>query len=148
MTFINEFASDEDIQEYDLNGIWDKYHPASKGDYYLGQRPAWTIDRERNIFFLPIAEMARESEEASKERKLLWWNGVHVIAVITYAAGTSVNTNDSPYRQVWDLVSLSIPEGLDVPREGLIQILKEALTTYGLLGVYKQVPNTISDFNF
>ena len=54
MSFVNDFASDEDIAKYDLNGIWDKYNPLSKGEYYLRQRPWFTVDRDRNIFFMML----------------------------------------------------------------------------------------------
>lgn len=52
MAFVNEYATDEDIEKYDLNEIWDKYHPARKGKYYVGNQPEFTIDRERDFFLI------------------------------------------------------------------------------------------------
>ncbi|MES9822515.1 MAG: hypothetical protein ABW161_07200 [Candidatus Thiodiazotropha sp.] len=66
MTFVNEFASEEDIEKYDLNGIWNQYFPSRKGKYYLGQRPWFTIDRERNIFFM-VLDGGREEHSNRKK---------------------------------------------------------------------------------
>jgi hypothetical protein len=30
MDFVNEYATDEDFEKYDLKGIWDKYHLCKK----------------------------------------------------------------------------------------------------------------------
>ena len=77
MAFVNEYASDEDFEKYDLNGIWDKYHPARKGKYYLGQRPGFTIDRERNIFFIRVRQ--GRFDESNRTTALLWINGRHIL---------------------------------------------------------------------
>jgi hypothetical protein len=148
MAFINEFVPAEDIEKYDLNGIWDKYHPASKGKYYLGFPPAWTIDRDRNVFLLSIPELARDREEASVHQYLLWWHGAHVTFEITSLPGSSAMLSDSPFKKIWKLVSLYLPEGFDVPREEVIGVLKEALTAYGYRGIHRQIPNTIIEFKF
>ena len=66
MAFVNEFASDEDIEKYNLYEIWDKYHPLRRGKYYLGQRPWFTIDRGRNIFFMLIGGGGREDPARTK----------------------------------------------------------------------------------
>src|SRR5262249_10207317 len=131
MAFLNEYASDEDIRKYGLNGIWDRYHPAQKGGYYVGQRPGWTIDREKNVFFLPIPLLARDWDDLGEHRHLLWWNGAHVIAVVTLSERSSVKWTENPFRLIWKLVSLHLPEGFDVPREEVIRTLKDALTAHG-----------------
>ena len=51
MAFVNEYATDEDIEKYDLYGIWDKFHPLRKGKYYIGQRASFCIDRNKDVFF-------------------------------------------------------------------------------------------------
>ena len=50
MGFVNEYVSDEDIEKYDLRGIWDKYYPLRKGRYFGGNRPHWTVDKNINTF--------------------------------------------------------------------------------------------------
>lgn len=148
MLFVNEFASDDDIEKFDLKGIWDKFHPARKGKHFLGERPALTIDRSRNIFLMKIPELAREREEATAQRKLLWWDGIQIVFVVELANGSSFRGSDRPFKRIWNLLSLSIPRGLNVPREDVVEVIKEAVTCCGYLGLYMQIPNTETKVNF
>ncbi|MCU7923330.1 MAG: hypothetical protein KZQ88_11625 [Candidatus Thiodiazotropha sp. (ex Dulcina madagascariensis)] len=146
MTFVNEFASDEDIEKYDLNGIWDQYHPLRKGKYYLGQRPWFTIDRKRNIFFMVLS--GGREEHSNRKETLLWIDGYHVLIVIDLAEGSSPNTNNLPFKRVWELVGIHPQRDFTQSREVIVKVLKEALTVYGYFGVHKQVPNTVVEFKF
>lgn len=144
MAFVNEYATDEDIEKYDLNGIWDKYHPARKGKYFLGQRPAFTIDRERNIFFMPICQ-GRE-EHANRKTVLLWLNGLHVLAVLDLADSSSKSFKEVPYRMDWELVRVDAEKEIRESRNVIFSLLKEALVVYGYSGVRRQIPNTKVNF--
>jgi hypothetical protein len=146
MAFVNEFASDEDIEKYELYGVWDKYHPLSKGKYYLGQRPWFTIDRNRNVFFMVLG--GGREEHCNRKKVLLWIDGFHVVAEIDLAKGSSPNINDVPFRIIWDLVGVHPQLDINKTKKEIIGILKEALTVYGRFGVHHQVPNTIVEFNF
>ena len=146
MAFVNEYASDEDIEKYDLNGIWDKYHPLRKGRYYLGNRPDWTIDRDQNVFLMAI-EQGRQ-EHGNRTTFLLWWDGAHIVANLDLIKGSSGNFDEVPFRIVWALVSMKEPEGFTGRREETVSVLKEALTIYGYWGAQKQIPNTVVEFDF
>ncbi|MEW8693466.1 MAG: hypothetical protein AB2535_20725 [Candidatus Thiodiazotropha endolucinida] len=146
MAFVNEFASDEDIEKYDLNGIWDQYHPLRKGKYYLGQRPWFTIDRDQNIFFMVLGS-GRE-EQCNRKKILLWIDGYQVVVEIELAKGSSPNTNDQPFKRIWGLIGVHPQEGVSKTQKEIINILKEALIVYGYFGVHHQVSNTIVKFNF
>lgn len=146
MPFVNEFASDEDIKKYDLYGIWDKYHPLRKGKYYLGQRPWFTIDRDKNIFFMVLGS-GRE-EHCNRKKVLLWINGCSVVAEIDLVDGSSLNLNDVPFKRVWDLVGLHPQVDSNISEKEIIGILKEALIAYGYYGIHKQVSNTVVEFHF
>jgi hypothetical protein len=145
MAFVNEFASDEDIEKYDLNGVWNKYHPLRKGKFYLGQRPWFTIDRDRNIFFMIIGG---SRDEPTRKKALIWIDGQHVVVEIDLAKGCSPNIKDVPYKIIWDLVGVRPQLDINKTQNEIIGILKEALTVYGHFGVHMQVPNTIVGFNF
>ncbi|XPV69491.1 MAG: hypothetical protein ACNI25_02705 [Halarcobacter sp.] len=48
MGFVNEYASQEDIKQYGLEKLWEKYENGFK--VFPSTRTSLTIDRERNIF--------------------------------------------------------------------------------------------------
>ena len=146
MAFVNEYATDEDIEKYDLNRIWDQYHPARKGKYYLGQRPWFTIDREKNILVMMVGGGGRE--DAGRVKILLLIKGCHVVVELESANGSSLSFKDNPFKIVWDLISVHSQQDLNVPQKEVLKILKEALSVYGYFGVHEQIPNTIVEFNF
>jgi hypothetical protein len=139
-------VSDEDIRQYELNEIWDQYHPLRKGRYYFGSRPSWTIDRDRNIFLLPIGQGNRE--QGNVTRFLLWCSGSHVIVETALLEGSSAYFEESPFRRVWGLVSIETPKDSVLADEEVMQILKEAITTFGYDGARKQIPHTVVEFKF
>lgn len=147
MGFINEYASDNDIEKYDLKSVWDKYHPTSKGQYYLGHKPMLTIDREKNIFLLPI-EQGRE-EHGNRTTMLLWIDENHVLAEIDLVRGLNPDGIESnPYRIVWELADVHPQKGFHLPRKTIIEILKNALSVFGFDGANRQLPNTLVEFRF
>lgn len=146
MTFVNEYASDTDIGKYDLKGVWDKYHPSKKGRYYLGHRPTWTIDKERNAFLMVLGQ-GRE-EYSNRTTFLLWWDGNHVIIELDLTKESSANLDETPFFVVWELVSISSPSELKHPENEVIALLKDALTEFGLRGVVVSVPNAVVKFKF
>jgi hypothetical protein len=145
MTFVNEYATDDDIEKYDLNGVWDKYHPARKGKYYLGQRPSFTIDRERNIYFKTIR--SGRFDESNRKTALLWINERHIIVELIKAGGLNpkgLNTN--PFKIRWELVGYHPDPGILQSKKQIMAILNEALIVYGYSGARKQLPNTVVEF--
>ena len=146
MTFVNEYVSDEDIEKYDLNGLWNRYFPRRKGQPFLGNRPGWTIDRERNIYLLAIEQGI--NEHGNRTTFILWWDGVQLLAKLDLVEGSSGKFDEVPFVVVWALFSITRPESCKVAREDIIQALKEALATYGYFGVKRQIPNTVVEFKF
>jgi hypothetical protein len=147
MAFVNEYATDEDIEKYDLNGIWDKYHPARKGKYYVGQRPGFTIDRERNIFFIRVRQ--GRFDESNRTTALLWINGRHIIVELDIVGGLNLKgIKSDPYRMKWELTGYHPQLGGSESKGQIMSILNEALIAYGYSGVRKQLPNTIVEFSY
>jgi hypothetical protein len=146
MAFVNEYATDEDIEKYDLYGIWDKYHPLRKGKYYSGQRPDFTINREKNIFLLKVG--GSWEDVPSRSRFLLWIDGSHVTIDLDTMKGEVMKVLDPNYKKKWDLVGLYPDKDIILSKSEIINILKEALVTYGLLGVYNPKPDINVEFNF
>lgn len=50
MGFVNDFATDDEVESLQLKKYWDKYKPRFKGNYWLGRSPDLTIDRQRKAF--------------------------------------------------------------------------------------------------
>jgi len=146
MAFVNEYASDEDIEKYGLREIWDKYHPLRKGRYFGGNRPDWTIDREQNIFLMQVGQ--GRGEAGNKVKFLLWANGQHIVAWLEVVGGESDDLNNGPFKRVWDLSKLEVPMDCSISESLIINMLKSAVETYGYLGICRQVPNTTISFIF
>ena len=60
MAFINEYIPEEDIKKYGIREIWDTFHPFGKGDINLQKKHSWTLDEEREIFFIPASSGKEE----------------------------------------------------------------------------------------
>ena len=146
MGFVNEYVSDEDIKKYDLNGIWDKYHPLWKGDYYLGERPSWTIDRDQNVFLMPLKIGGRGT--GNRVKFLLWCDGAFVVISVDLSRDSSSELDAVPFKRVWELVSINPSSSIKFSAKEILRIFKEALVAYGYWGARKQIPNTVVEFRF
>ncbi len=144
MSFVNEFASEEDIEKYDLNSLMDEYRPMYKGNQFELSPPMFTIDRERNIFFMTYRQ-GRE-EFGNRTYALLWINGNEVIVEIDLAHGCSKSIKNKPFKLIWELAGFRPQGTIDKPHKDIINILKEALTVYGVDGANIQVPTTLVEF--
>ena len=158
MAFVNEIISEEDIQKYGLDEVMRAGNPSSLG-WYKG-RPegywhAWTIDRERDIYFMPVkmvTEIGGSGRPEGTNRTIVHLNFqgrcVPVIIKRTYC---SPSFKDNPYRIAWDLVSLDTSNVPEIPKATVISVLKEALKTYGFDGAkYPLSPDTnvVVEFDF
>ena len=155
MSFVNEIVSEKDIQKYKLDELKKEFNPYT----WMNGRPrgfwhVWTIDRERNIYFM-LVKMVEEvgpsgrPEPTSKSIFILNIQGVNV-RVLLDRIRCPKSFSDTPFIIGWSLLEISTSAGLDLSRTGaVIQILKEALTIYGYRGAYsKQAPNTTVEFDF
>jgi hypothetical protein len=155
MAFVNEYVAVEDY----------KYIP-----YPAGDRPMWTVDRSRNIFFK--AYRAANPHE-NPEEDGIWYNryilsiaGKEYIIKLTQVGADNGPDGARALLAYYNRRSTKEKEG--VPQEfvgvpfymkwklwnseaydsSVLDILKEALTAYGSGGVYQQIPNTIVQFTF
>ena len=143
MAFVNEYASDEDIEKYKLNKIWDRYFIHEKGKYFRGSKPSFTIDREKEIFLMVLGGGAVEA--GYQYKFLLCINGIELLAYVNKLGG-SADLSESPYRIVWSLVKVDKPSEIGISESDIFEIIKEALIVYGYRGAKKQLPNTVVEF--
>lgn len=147
MAFVNEYVSEEDIQKYGLDDLFANYDPFGlKDGGHPGFNHAWTIDRDSNIYFMPVhtvTEIGRSGRDEAMGTTIfvLNINGVAYEAHLAKAPESSRSLSTNPFRIIWDLKK---------PLDDFcsLSVLKEALNVYGYWGIKKQIPNTIVEFNF
>jgi len=146
MAFVNEYVSEEDIKKYSLEEDWIRRNP----QYRPEGRPAscrlkWTIDRERNIYFMVVGGGGREENFTDC---ILNWDGKELAVRLVETAGGSKNLNEVPFKIIWDLEFIR-PSQLDVvSHQEIVLVLKEVLTVFGYDGARRQIPNSVVEFKF
>jgi hypothetical protein len=146
MAFVNEYASDEDIEKYGLKEIWDRYFPNRKNEWLTGGRPALTIDHDRNTFLLPIGQGS--SGSGNRTMFLLYFDGHNIRADLELTKNSSKKVSERPFFRDWNLAYLNLPGNIEHRREEIVDVLKDAVVSYGYRGVSRQIPSTQVSFNF
>lgn len=124
MAFVNELISEEDKQKID----WSKFKTWS---YSKPHRPwKWTIDRERNTFFIPLDQPGYDDTNTRPEIFALYWKN-EIIRVEARVSGTGVEKSWDTL--TWTVDRIIVPENLQSEQDEIIHILKEALSVYGWL---------------
>ena len=154
MAFVNEIVSEEDIKKYGLDELMKEFSSWEWRDGRpVGFVHLWAIDRARDIFFLLVKSIEEvgpsgRPEATTKTLCILSWRGSRIKLTIDKAVGSSTRFSDSPFRIVWDLLALDLSQLPHVSREEVVQVLKDALTTFGHRGAYRQYANTLVEFKF
>jgi hypothetical protein len=161
MAFVNEYVAVEDY----------KYIP-----YPAGDRPMWTVDRSRNIFFMMLRRQGHPdgypADSLIRNGALLGIDGSQYTFELTRGNGGLNEPGDvrvlldyyGSTKYVLKLKGLDkgLPQRLvntqfyivwsiqnpESYDSNIRDILKEALTAYGYQGVYQQIPNTVVKFTF
>ncbi len=120
MAFVNELVSPEDKAKYD----WAKMpKPGPVPEVGMSPPSFWTIDRERNIFF--ICTWHGREEDSDQYRFLFWWNctpmALHMRQEIR-----------KPKTIIWHLVGCS--SEFKNGYANTTAALREALCVYGFSG--------------
>ena len=142
MGFVNEYVSDEDIDNYGLKEIWDTYKPLRRGRYFGGQQPEWTIDKHRKVFLYlveyGVGETGNEAKFVLSTKS--GWN-----VFVLRQQGGSKELADRPFLIRWQLVGDRV---VDRNRSEVLDLLKEALRVRGYWGIEQQVPETVVNYDF
>ena len=147
MAFVNEYASDEDIEKYGLREIWDKYHPLRKGDYFYGRQPEWTVDEDAQTYFMVINRGT--GEYGNRVETLLCLNGNEVVAGLELLDRSSGNLKADPFMIAWGLVRLKLPSDIQVWQSRSYLRSEARIESIWLLGSEKtNETNTVVEFDF
>jgi hypothetical protein len=147
MAFVNEYISDEDMEKYKIIDMyksstlnWNHVDEGLMKGHY-----AWTINKERNIYLIPMAH--GRFEESNQRYFVLWWKGVLLGATVA-SVGGGVNHIERTGSEVWDLLRLRKPENFLVPDAEIIPVLKEALVVFQYNGIHSPMHDYKVTFTF
>ena len=141
MAFVNEYISKEDIEKYDIFGIWNKFLPEReqvKKETEKRYIPQWTIDREREIWFSYAGRVIDQDLDFGQGTgEVIWYlnyKGKN-LEVRLQRGKESFTIKERPYIKNWIFLSIT-PESLDdISNKELRNIIKEALDVYGTNGI-------------
>lgn len=139
MAFVTERISEEDIEKYDLlkpsNEICEKYHQGELSCASLNSRD-WCIDRERDIWLFSVRSITigdpRDMEFSGEDIWLLHYKGkdIEIDLRDINNENTGKKVTDNPFRIIYELESIRSDIG-DIPKQEIVDILKEILNEYG-----------------
>lgn len=132
MAFVNEYVSEEDIEKYNLKEIWLNFRPGRKKEIPSYFRFSWTVDKERNVFFIPA--YSGKEEFSDRVNCIFSWKGVLLDVTLQGVSGWLDYENGRGEKQ-WGLINIKKPKGFLVPDVDIISVLKEALLAFGCDGV-------------
>ena len=139
MAFVTERISKEDVEKYDLlkpcNEICNKYYQGELSCASLNSRD-WCIDRERGIWLFPVRVITigdpRDMEFSGEDIWLLHYRGkdIEIDLRNIHNKNTSTKITDNPFKIIYELESIRSDIG-DIPKQEIVDILKEILNEYG-----------------
>jgi len=62
MNFINEYIPQEDIDRFNLDALWNRFHPDSDPLPIDTFKHYWTIDKKENCWFMHLTLVKDEEE--------------------------------------------------------------------------------------
>ncbi|WP_459873702.1 hypothetical protein [Endothiovibrio diazotrophicus] len=151
MVFVNEIVSEEEVKIENLDALHKKYNPMGwRKGRPVGFSHSWTIDRDLGSYFIvlcSIREIGQTGNPQPTGKKLcvLKWRGTLIRIVIELDPGSSSEFKETPFMNIWNLLEIDAP---DASRSEVVSILKEALKVYGYRGAFRQIRNTVVEFNF
>ena len=113
MAFVNEYVSDADVRTFALETLHQKWW----GEIPPGFRYTWTVDREKNCYYIPL-RTGRE-EFSNRTRGVLYFKEIPWEVEVSKEPGCSLSFDENPYRIVWGLVGIKNPEGETITGEEL-----------------------------
>lgn len=139
MAFVTEEISKEDVEKYDLlkpsNDICEKYHQVKLEWAILNSR-SWCIDRERGIWLFVVRSIIigdpRDMNYSGEVIWLLHYKGkdIEIDLRDINNENTGKKVTDNPFRIIYELESIRSDIG-DIPKQEIVDILKEILNEYG-----------------
>lgn len=144
MAYVNEFASEEDVEKYHLRELWDKYMLRYKGDYFYGREPWFTIDREREKFLFKLGGGAVPPEY--QQKFLFWDRGRELTAYVNRLPSYDDRSREGPMLIRWRCVLLEEGRWNWISDEEAWREIKVAIAAFGQKGVFSQREDVVVEF--
>ncbi len=132
MTFVNEFASVQDVQKYNLKDV---FYKVGKG--FVPQY-SWTVDHERGIY-LSFIRMGREEETGIWTFFIYWKDQVLVFHMRVNGRGEY----KGPCWRNYSNLQLSLPIELEEQRDQIVEDIKKGLIAFQDFGMYTSSTTTV-----
>ncbi|OTQ31963.1 hypothetical protein B6D19_07410 [Gilliamella apicola] len=160
MPFVNEYASYEDAEKYDLDNLWNKYNyctilnmPELLNHFDVHQH-IWCVDKERDYwlfncgFLINNDSISGYAEPSNEEAFILHVNGQNIEFILT-SHGMEA-TDLYPIHFYYELVSMAPTCLPNMSRESLLNILKDAINIFKYNGIRALEENakTLIEFDF
>src|ERR1700724_1363866 len=120
MPFINEKIPDADKSRID----WTRFRRDRRDTTGLQLATGWTIDRDRDAFFVQLH--TGNTEWGTKPVYALCLRG-NIIRIVT-AGPDSYSQKDTG---IWEIEEIDLPPHLEAERPQIIEIIKEAINAFG-----------------
>ena len=160
MAFINEFVSEEDIEKYDLDALWNHYRTRD-GMPELRLSGAtkhyWTIDRSCDtwLYYMGVVrsqapEFSRSGypEPTSERIFILHTNNDKFDFRLKKSDDSTQNINVKPFIIKWEFIKVNYEKPTNQPTLHTMKLLKDSLLIFGLNGAYRQVIGSTVLFDF
>lgn len=137
MPFVNEYVSDENVQKYDLNNVWNKYNyfgadmPKRLSGYKVPKH-SWCVDKVREYWLFQFSTLMSHdsrsgySEPSNNHLYILHVDGQNIEVILTSKGLETSELN--PIYYVRDMVSMTPNSLPNMSEDSLVIILKEALS--------------------
>ena len=144
MSFVNEFVKEEDVLAYRLDELLRSFSPWS----WREGRPStfnhsWTIDRESGVFLVLLGQIEEVGQSGRLQPTtknvfhLHLGNNANARVILDRSKNQVGDSKGLRYRILWKIIELNLDPVGAVSRESLLKILHDALTVYGIAGVYQ-----------
>ncbi|MDR3416013.1 MAG: hypothetical protein P4L83_07495 [Nevskia sp.] len=132
MPFVNEKIREEDKARIDWREF--SYWDGDKQGLSRDPPSLWTIDHDRDVFFVNIS-LGRPDNESPTYG--LSWKGAF-IRVVAKGDWESSNRKGQGHGY-WEITDVEIPSNLEPRRAEILEVLKEAISVYGFLYSRKNI---------
>jgi hypothetical protein len=144
MAFVNEYVLDEDTET--ARNAWKAFNPFwTDSDEKLIGKFSWTIDKERDVFFIPVS--TGRYEKSDQKTCVLSWQGVLLLVTIV-TLESELDYANKTGRKKWGLLDIWKPKDFIVADTDIIPVLKEALLAYGQHGMHSYATDYPITFAF
>ncbi|MFV1873327.1 MAG: hypothetical protein ACMZ64_08420 [Oleiphilus sp.] len=149
MPFINEYVSEQDVEQNKLDQLLNKY-VETEFDKFPKDNYAhkWTKDIDKNIFLVEVKLIQEVGpsgrlEPTNRQIFVLSIEGEQVEFEVEECSDSSKKLYENPFIINWRILKQQ-PHCLPThSHTQIIALFKEALTCFGYAGARKQIPNTI-----